>query len=125
MAAAARRETPAQRAKPSAVVGPKTWRCRRASSRCASAGSTSGAGTVHTVGARAPSQRIATVPVVAAYRNELGLTSSAAPASRSDMRAPARWARSSAAIRSARSRPLASSGSLPSEKTAKSAAATT
>jgi uncharacterized repeat protein (TIGR02543 family) len=54
------------------VVGPKTWRYRRASSRCASAGSMSGAATDQTAGARAPSQRIATVPVGAAYLNAAG-----------------------------------------------------
>ena len=84
----------------------------------------SAAATVQMMGARAPSQRIATVPVVAAYLIELP-RSSARPASRSVMRAPPRWACSRSAVRSARSRPFSLSGSLPSENSAKSRLATT
>ena len=57
---------PAHSANDSAVIGPKTWRYRRASSSRASTGSTSGRGTVQIVGCRAPSQRISTRPVGAA-----------------------------------------------------------
>ena len=89
--APALREIPAQRAKPSAVPGPKTWRYRRASSRRASGASIFGAGTVQTIGARAPSQRIATVPVVAAYLIALPMPSASAT-SRSVARAPFRYA---------------------------------
>src|SRR5438093_704477 len=63
---ARRRAMPAHLAKASGVAGPKTWRKRRASSRRASRGSTSGAGTVQMVGARAPSHEIRIVPVGAA-----------------------------------------------------------
>jgi hypothetical protein len=83
-----------------------------------------GGATVQTIGARAPSQRIATVPVVAAYLSPLP-TPSARPISRSVARASARWAWIRSAIRSARRRPLAVSASLPSENSAKSCSATT
>ena len=56
-------------------------RCRRASSRRAALGSTLGRGTVQTIGRRAPSHRMSTVPVAAAYRREFGGTPSAWPAS--------------------------------------------
>ena len=79
----------------------------------------SAAGTVQTIGARAPSQRIAIVPVVAAYLSELP-TPSARPSSRSVIRRPSRWACIRSAIRSARRRLFALSGSLPSENSAKS-----
>ena len=79
----------------------------------ASAGSISGAATVQMAGARAPSQRMATVPVGAAYLNAFGFMPSARPASRSATRSPPRWRRSRSAICSARRRPLAVVGEPP------------
>jgi hypothetical protein len=81
--------------------------------------------TVQTVGARAPSQRMATVPVVAAYLSAFGLMPSACPTSPSVIRAPSRWSRNNSAMRSARWRPFALSRYRPSENRAKSRAATT
>jgi hypothetical protein len=71
------------------------------------------------------SQRIRTVPVGAAYRNRNGFSPSPCPASRSVIRRPARKACRRAATSSASPRPRASSGSLPSVKTARSRAGTT
>ena len=75
--------------------------------------------------ARAPAQRIATVPVGAAYFNVLGLIPSASPILASVVRTPARCACRRTAISSARRRPFSLSGSLPSEKSAKSCLGTT
>ena len=83
-----------------------------ASSRQASAGAMSAAATVQTVGARAPSQRIATVPVVAAYLIPLP-TPSAPATSLSVIVRPPRCAFTRSAIASARRRPFAVSGNLP------------
>ncbi len=75
-------------------------------------------------GARAPSQRIAIVPVVVAYLSAFPVRS-AVPASRSVIRLPARCAFNRSAICSARTRPLPLSGCRPSENSAKSRFATT
>src|SRR5262245_22345288 len=77
------------------------------------------------VRARAPSQRISTVPVGAAYRNEFEFTPSALATSPSAIRRPSRNACRRAAMSSARFRPAASSGSLPSVNSARSLAGTT
>ena len=97
---------------------------RRTSSRRASSGSVSGAGTDQTTGARAPSQRIKKVPVVVAYRIRLS-TRIPVPSSRSVIRRPRRKPCMSAARSSARVLPRASSGCLPSVKIAWSRAGTT
>ncbi len=125
-ATASRAEIPAQRAKAWGVVAPKTCRCRRASSSRALSGSTRAGGTVQIVGCRAPAHRIRTVPVVAAYLSEFASRSpSASPASPYGIAAPPSWACRRAASCSALSRPFWSSGSLPSENTARSRAAIT
>ena len=116
---------PAHLAKAAGVVGPKTCMYLRASSSRASRGSISGRGTVQITGSRAPSQRIRTVPVGAAYRSALGWTPTPRPASSYLIRRPSRNACKRAAVSSARRRPLASAGSRPSVKTARSRAATT
>src|SRR6266511_2155192 len=108
---------PAHLANAAGVAGPKTCRYRRASSPQATRGSSSGRGTVQTSGARAPSQRISTVPVGAAYRTRFPC-----PTSRSVIRRPSRTACKRTATSSARCRLRASSGSLPSVKTARSRA---
>ena len=81
---------PAHCANASAVVGPKTCRYRRASSRRASRGSTSGGGTVQIVGCRAPSQRIRTRAGRRRVAQPLPVHAEPAPASPYGIRRPSR-----------------------------------